>query len=387
MADFDAGVWIERWPAPEGVGPLVAVKDLCDVVGSVTTAGCRALADRGVVATRDASCVSALRKAGARLVGKTNLHELAYGTSGENPWYGMPENPIDPGRVPGGSSSGSAVAVASGACDVAVGSDTGGSIRIPAACCGVVGLKTTWGRISLDGVWPLAPSFDTIGPMARDVAGAGAGLDLLEGRATSLSSFESEASRLPARVGRVRLGGAVEIDPVIETAIDDATKAASELSSLQVGEVAIGSWMAACKAHSCLLDSEAWASDASLLETEGVGDEVRARLEGASRRTPADVEAARLVRLSFSEEVCTLLERYEALVLPVLPWRPPRPEQWRAGFNVLAAPINFLGLPALALPVPVRPADRPPTGLQLVGPAGSEEMLLALGALFEEAAS
>ena len=107
----------------------------------------------------DAACLAGAREAGARIVGRTNLHELALGVTGVNQWYGTPVNPLDPSRVPGGSSSGSAVAVATDEADVAYGSDTGGSIRIPAACCGIAGLKTTWGRIPLDGVWPLYPPF------------------------------------------------------------------------------------------------------------------------------------------------------------------------------------------------------------------------------------
>src|SRR5438034_49487 len=130
--------------------------------------------------TTGASSPSGARAAGVRIVGKTNLHELAFGTSGINPWFGTPTNPLDPGLVPGGSSSGSAVAVATDEADVALGSDTGGSVRIPSACCGTAGLKTTWGRVSLEGVWPLSLSLDTIGPMARDVRGVITGMTLLE---------------------------------------------------------------------------------------------------------------------------------------------------------------------------------------------------------------
>src|SRR5690242_21836700 len=136
------------------------------MAGVPTTAGCKAVAERAEPAARDAACMAGARAAGARIVGRTNLHELAFGVSGINPWFGTPVNPLDPALIPGGSSSGSAVAVATGEADVAFGSDTGGSVRVPAACCGVFGLKTTHGRISLEGVWPLAPSLDTIGPIA-----------------------------------------------------------------------------------------------------------------------------------------------------------------------------------------------------------------------------
>src|SRR5207245_3006954 len=136
-----------------------------------------------------------------RIVGKANLHELAFGATGVNPWFGTAANPLDPDRVPGGSSSGSAVAVATREADVAYGSDTGGSVRIPSACCGTAGLKTTHGRIPLEGVWPLALTPDTIGPMARDVAGPVVGMELLEPGFTVAPSP-------PTTVGRFRLDDA-----------------------------------------------------------------------------------------------------------------------------------------------------------------------------------
>ncbi len=373
------GVWIEHWPA-SGEGTTVAVKDLLDVEGSVTTAGCLALERRGFVAESDASCVASLRRAGAVIVGKTNLHELAYGTSGVNPWYGTAPNPVDPGRVPGGSSSGSAVAVALGECDVALGSDTGGSVRIPAACCGVVGLKTTWGRVPLEGVWPLAPSYDTVGPLARSVRGAAEGLALLEGLAGPVGG------ETPGGVGRLRLDGSFRIDPVIESALDEALAS----SELVVAEADLDGWREAWAAHQCLLDVEAWASDRELVETEpsAVGEEVRRRLLAASRRTPAEVAAAKSVRARFTAEMAGALGRYGVLALPTVPWRPPLlDEQWPPGFNALTAPVNLCGFPAVSLPVPVQEAGNwRVTGLQLIGPPGSEEALLAVAGVVEAAA-
>src|ERR1700680_972806 len=135
-----------------GPGVRLAVKDLIDMEGEPTTAGCRAVAATATPAQTDAACLAGARAAGARIVGRTNLHELALGVTGVNPWFGTPVNPLDPGLVPGGSSSGSAVAVATGEADIGYGTDTGGSIRIPAACCGIAGLKTTFGRIPVTGV-------------------------------------------------------------------------------------------------------------------------------------------------------------------------------------------------------------------------------------------
>jgi len=198
-----------------GAGPRLAVKDLIDVAGVPTTAGCRAVARTSVPAEADAACLDGARAAGTRIVGKTNLHELAMLPLGTNPWFGTPVNPLDPTLIPGGSSSGSAVAVAAGEADIALGSDTGGSIRVPSACCGTAGLKTTHGRVNLDGVWPLAPSLDTVGPMATSVAGLAAGMGLLE------PGFSPDYAA-PRVIGRLRTAG----DPRIETAVDDALRAA-----------------------------------------------------------------------------------------------------------------------------------------------------------------
>src|SRR5207302_10554380 len=140
-----------------GAGSRLAVKDIIDVAGVPTTCGSKAVADAASPASVDAACLAGSRAAGARIVGKANLHELAMLPIGTNPWFGSPVNPLDPDLIPGGSSSGSAVAVAAGEADVAIGSDTGGSVRVPSACCRTAGLKTTHGRVSLDGVWPLAP--------------------------------------------------------------------------------------------------------------------------------------------------------------------------------------------------------------------------------------
>jgi aspartyl-tRNA(Asn)/glutamyl-tRNA(Gln) amidotransferase subunit A len=165
-----AGVWITPYdPATVGPGVPLAVKDLFDTAGVVTTYGSAVFADH--VPTRTAEAVLRLEAAGYAAVGKTNLHEFAYGTTTENAHYGSCPNPAAPGRVAGGSSGGSAAALVLGSADAALGTDSGGSIRIPAACCGVVGFKPTFGLVPLDGCWPLAPSFDHAGPLARNVPG------------------------------------------------------------------------------------------------------------------------------------------------------------------------------------------------------------------------
>ena len=155
MPQTDTATWIVRLEA-DGGGARLAVKDCIDVEGLPTTVGCPVIAERARPAGQDAAVVAAARRSGAQIVGKTNLTELCWSAGGMNAWSGTPVNPADPQRLPGGSSSGSAVAVALGEADVALGTDTGGSVRIPAACCGVVGLKTTWGRVPTSGVYPLA---------------------------------------------------------------------------------------------------------------------------------------------------------------------------------------------------------------------------------------
>jgi amidase len=367
--------WISREATP-GPGLRVAVKDLIDVAGLPTTAGSRAIAERATPAAADAPCLAGLRAAIARgqacLAGKTNLHELAYGISGINAYFGTPVNPLDPLRVPGGSSSGSAVAVASGEADVAYGSDTGGSIRIPAACCGVAGLKTTWGRIPLTGVWPLAPSMDTIGPMARDVAGLIAGMKLLE------PGF-SAGEPAPRVVGRVVIGA----DPIIDHAVDAALAA----TGWDVVQVSLEGLDRATVAAMTVLDAEAWASDGGYADAapDKIGRDVLARLREASTITPAAVGAARQDAVRWRATLASLWERVDLLALPTLLGFPPTLDKSREMVRIrgLTSPVNLAGVPALALPVPT--GGPLPASVQLIGPAGGEESLLAAGAIFEQA--
>jgi aspartyl-tRNA(Asn)/glutamyl-tRNA(Gln) amidotransferase subunit A len=173
-ADPWNAVLTEVEPAPPRPGPLAGkrllVKDLVDTAGIRTTYGSRIYADH--VPERTAPAIQRLVDAGAIVVGKANLHEFAWGVTSQNPWYGTVHNPSEPGSTVGGSSGGNAAAIAAGLCDIGLGTDTGCSIRLPAACCGLVGLKPSRGRIPVDGVFPLVPSFDTVGPMARTVAEA-----------------------------------------------------------------------------------------------------------------------------------------------------------------------------------------------------------------------
>lgn len=359
-----------------GPGVRLAVKDLIDMEGEPTTAGCRAVAERARPAEHDAACLAGARAAGARIVGRTNLHELALGVTGINPWYGTPLNPLDPTRVPGGSSSGSAVAVATGEADVAYGSDTGGSVRIPSACCGTAGLKTTWGRISLEGVWPLSPSFDTVGPMARDVAGLVTGMQLLE------------PGFAPADVGPVEdLEVAllpVEAEPAITAAIDGAVAAVG----WRRRDLPVPGWDAALTQAGLLLVVEAWHTNRLLLQEDpdGIGADVRSRLQFGASCDDATVRAAWETQREWKATLERVFTEVDFLVTPTLTIFPPPLDE---GDDLLVArctlPVNLAGVPALSLPVPTGGAF--PASLQLIGPALSEERLLAAGAVLEAAIS
>jgi amidase len=364
--------WITRIDAGSGDGLRLGVKDAIDVAGVPTVVGCAALAD-APPAERDAPVVASARAAGARIVGKTNLHELCFGGTGINPWTGTPVNPLDPARIPGGSSSGSAVAVATGEADLALGSDTAGSIRTPSACCGTVGLKTTWGRLRVDGVWPLAPSLDTVGPMARDVAGVVTGMALLE------PGFAAAASAAPV-VGRLRIAGA---EPEIDAAID-ALLATSELD---VVDLTIDGWDEAVDAAITVLFGEAWRSNRELYgrAADLIGESVRTRLEQGREVTDQQLETALAHRGPFRDALAALFARVPVLVLPTLGTVAPRLDDPNPDTRTFNAPINLSGHPALALPVPMLGGGLP-ASLQLVGPDGTEDVLCATGLALEAAA-
>ena len=359
-----------------GSGPRLAVKDIIDVAGVPTTGGSRALERVAKPAERDAACLAGARAADARIVGKVNLHELAVLPLGTNPWFGTPTNPLDPALIPGGSSSGSAVAVATDEADVAYGSDTGGSVRIPAACCGVTGLKTTHGRISLDGVWPLAPSFDTIGPLARDVAGVELGMQLLE------SGFA--ASSAPAqRIGRLRTSG----DPLIEAAVDSALAAAG----FDVVPIDLDFNLGA-GGFTSIYFAEFWEADHALAESDpdGIGDDVKSMLAMADLfRAGLDEGSAQ--REQWIAAITSAFADVELLALPTLPLFPPRideipadPMELIIAISSHTSPFNAAGTPATAQPIPAD-GTALPASLQLVGPAGGEELLVATAKVVEAA--
>ncbi len=341
-------------------GRRLGVKDNIDVAGVPTRLGSRVAGREAAPALRDAKVVAALRRAGWVVVAKTTMVELAYATHGVNPWDGTPLNACDPTRVPGGSSSGAAVGVALGALDLALGTDTGGSVRIPAAANGILGLKCSRWRGSLAGVWPLAPTLDSVGLLARD-------LDVLRDGLGALGVDEApEAPRLAA-LARVHDAGARRVRGLFYGTLEFPV----DLDELrEVGSV--------------VLDYEAARTWGDLLgERHRLDPWVRARLEAAAR-IPASTYLDARRRL---DEASDTARRWWAqhpdvvLCTPTLELPPPQLTAWRSvRLNGLTLPWNVLGAAALSLPVGggegAWVTSAVPLSVQLVGPPGSEGRLI-----------
>lgn len=362
----------EADPRSRPDGLRVAVKDCIDVEGTPLGAGSPVVAEQAVPAEADAPCLRGFRAAGARIVGKTGLHELCFGATGVNPHYGTPENPLDPRRIPGGSSSGSAVAVARGEADVALGTDTAGSIRNPAAACGVVGLKTTWGLVPVEGTRPLAPSLDTVGLLAPDVTTLAAGATLLDHR---LTAGDLEPSRT---VGRLRLA---DTDPTIDAAIDAAL---AEAGIVQV-DIELPGWDEAGAAALTVLFGEALMVNDDLWRHHHrrLGADLVERFTFAQAISPAELGDARAHREVWRLELAEVLGEVGVLALPTMIAYPPRIGAHATAPNPACPPVNLAGHPALALPLPS--GGLLPASLQLVAPDHHELRLIATAAAIEAA--
>jgi amidase len=353
-------------PRGAGAGLRVGVKDSIDIAGYATQLGSAVYAD-APKAAQHAAVVQALLDAGCGIVGKTTMHELAYGVTGINGWSGTPVNPRYPDRVPGGSSSGSAAAVAANLVDFALGTDTGGSIRIPAASCGIVGLKTTYGRVSREGVHPRTSSLDCVGPFARE-------LSMIE-RAMSLIDTTFIIQRPPATI---RLG---VVNVAAETVIDEAVRQALDRTGIVSQPVTLPSFDAVFAAGLTIIGAENWAAYGHIAESPKLGADVRSRLLGARAITQEALRAAEVCRVQFRAEVDALFQSVDALVLPTLP---DVPLSLEAAADAAAAirttrfvrPFNVSGHPALTLPL--QTSAGLPAGLQLVGPRGADAALCSM---------
>jgi aspartyl-tRNA(Asn)/glutamyl-tRNA(Gln) amidotransferase subunit A len=385
------------------LGPLhgvpVAVKDLFDVAGTPTTAGATFLT---ALALRDCSAVARLRAAGAIVVGKLNLHEFAYGPTGINPHRGTPWNPWDATtqRIPGGSSSGSGVAVAAGLVPIALGSDTGGSIRIPAACCGTVGLKPTYGRISKAGVFPLSWSLDHVGPLTRSVEDAALTLAVLAGHdpADPTSSRQPVADYLAALATPVRglrlglLRALVEdADPEVQAAVHGAVDVFRSLGCT-VDEVALPRERYAPNVSFAIQSAEAWVYHEALLRRHATdyAVDVRRRLLVGAFISAADYVKSQQGRRLLRDEVTAALVRVDALLLPALPVAaPPVTAAQHPGLVELRRTLtrctrlcNVTGHPALCLPCGFGRTGLP-LSLQIAGRTFDEATILRLAHAYE----
>ena len=357
----------------DGDGLTVAVKDCLDIAGYPTRCGSRLFA-AAAPAARHATVVEAVLAAGCRILGKANMHELAYGVTGINAWTGTPPNPRYPERVPGGSSSGSAAAVAAGLVDFALGTDTGGSIRMPATCCGVYGLKPTFGRISRNGATPCESSLDCVGPIAIDMATLQRAMTIID------TDFRIAVPPKRATLGIV----SVESDPRIAATVV-ATLAAT---GLELRPVELPSLKDAYEAGLTLIGAEMFSAFGAHCGSGLIGPDVEARLTAAGNITSEQRMAAEAVRRRFAAEVDAVLQRVDALALPALPIVPPTIEEATDARAVLPLtrllrPFNLSGHPALT--IPLQTADDFPAGLQLVGAMHGDEALCALGILIERA--
>ena len=349
-----------------GDGPAVAVKDCIDIAGWPTRAGSRALEDRPP-ATRHADVVESILAAGGRIIGKTNMHELAYGVTGVNHWLGTPINTRYPDLVPGGSSSGSAAAIAAGLADVAIGTDTGGSIRMPAACCGVFGLKPSFGRISRGGCTPASSSLDCVGPFARDIGGLETGMGLID------PTFRAQPAPAIVRLGWVETEADAEIVA--------AAKGMLARAGVELIDVDLEGMQAAFRAGITIMAAEMWELFGTLAEDPRMGADVQARIRAAAAVTADQVASAEDVRTSFRAAVDAALEGVDALVLPTLPAVPPALDDLGDAAQMLrltslVRPFNLTGHPALSVPI-----DGPhgkPAAIQLVGRFMDDERLCAV---------
>jgi aspartyl-tRNA(Asn)/glutamyl-tRNA(Gln) amidotransferase subunit A len=318
--------------------------------------------------------VRLLEQAGYVNVGKANLHEFAYGVSSENPHYGTVPNPLAADRIAGGSSGGSAAALAAGLADVALGSDSAGSIRIPAACCGVAGFKPSFGLVSLDGCFPLAPSFDHAGPMARDVEGC---VELLEALVPGL-----ERETLALADLQVGVAWLEHADPLVAQRVEEAAQLFPNLRPVDLPVPDRADW-------GPVFRREALESHAGLFpeRAEDYGDDVRDSLEGAQELTSSEIEASKRLRERLREQVPRTLEGLDLVITPTLPIvAPPLGQGDRTRLTRFTALFNLIGWPALALPCGLA-EDNLPASIQLVAPAGRDAFVLAAGTELERALS
>jgi aspartyl-tRNA(Asn)/glutamyl-tRNA(Gln) amidotransferase subunit A len=322
------------------------------------------------VPARSAESVTRLESAGYVDVGKTNLHEFAYGVTSQNPHYGTVPNPIAPGRIAGGSSGGSAAALAARLADAALGTDSGGSIRIPAACCALVGLKPTFGLVPLDGVFPLAPTFDHAGPMARTVA------DCVRMMEALVPGFRITEFGDP----KIGLAWADQCDPLVRARVEEAAAVlgAQPIEFPRPDEVDPMFMREVADVHRDLFAEHA----------DSYGANVRTKIERCLTVTDAEYEGAVQRRSEYRRQADDALDGLDLLLVPTLPTVPPPRDvdelSVRRSLIRFTLPFNALGWPALALPAGTA-EEGLPASVQLVGRPGDDGLVLAAGGALESA--
>lgn len=380
-------------------GPLhgipVSVKDMFATRGVRTTAGSKILSEW--VPDFDATAVHRLQRAGAVLLGKTNMHEFAYGVTNDNPHYGPVRNPWDTKRVPGGSSGGSAAAVAAGMCAASLGSDTGGSIRIPSACCGTVGLKPTYGRVSRYGAIPLSWTLDHVGPIARSVEDAAI---LLQALAGPDANDSTASATLPPDYGKDLEKGIAgmcigvpenyffeHVDPEIERAVRSASSELERLGARLVPvRVAHLESCAAMEAHITLAEATSYHEPHMRARAYDYGDRVRVNLEAGRYLLATDYVKSQRARSLLQQAFADAFKKTDVLLTPVLPAFPPvigevyvqsgaMREHVVDAFLRFNIPFNLTGLPAISVPCGFSSAGLP-IGIQIAGMAFDEATVL-----------
>jgi aspartyl-tRNA(Asn)/glutamyl-tRNA(Gln) amidotransferase subunit A len=371
----------------EDVGPLagvpVGIKDLMSIRGYPLTAGTRAIDAK--VQARDAPLVARLREAGALIVGTTNLHELAFGVTSANPHFGVVQNPRLPGHVPGGSSGGSAAALAAGLAAVAIGSCTGGSIRQPAACCGVVGFKATWGAVPTEGVVPLAWSLDHVGPLTRSVEDAALAFEVMAG--LPAHSTLPQTASMPPRIVRPRRFFFDGLEDSVAEAIGQAQsrleKAGATIAPCDIPGIELAPGI-----QLITIGAEATQANWHLLRERGdrLGEDVRLRLEIGQFYLAADYIKAQQLRRQVRASALAAFGDADVMIVPAIPILPPKngTNTVRIGgrdmhvaplLTRLTSPFNFCGFPAISLPCGKAP-NGARVNLQIVGRPGGDARVL-----------
>jgi aspartyl-tRNA(Asn)/glutamyl-tRNA(Gln) amidotransferase subunit A len=391
---------------PAGTGPLtkavrgipIALKDLFDTAGILTTAGSKFFADH--IPEEDAFVVEKLKQAGAILMGKTNTHEVALGVTGNNPHYGTARNPWDTTRIPGGSSSGSAIAVATGMALGALGTDTGGSIRIPASLCGIVGFKPTHGRVSLRGVFPLSWNLDHVGPLTRCVRDAAlllqvisiydpidpASIKMLPGDYLGHLIDDMEGRKIALGVGEYIEGA----DPEVIRAVCETAKVFAEGMGCRVQEVNVDWMRDAALANKIMTQSDGAAVHRNRLKEhpDWFGEDIRRRLEDGAKTTSTEYILARHTQTEVQKRCEQFFEAYDLLLTPTTPIAAPTVEghdavEQAGRLTRFTSPFNLAGLPALSIPCGFTKGGLP-IGLQIVSRAWADAKVLNAGYAYEQ---